>query len=81
MSSRPTSAGLSLGRWVNLEGFSFVAYGQPTMFIFSGGGSTDVKFGLGFGGDFKVGQALDLRVSVGVFDGPEGFAVSLVWVR
>ena len=75
------SAGLSLGRRVDLDGFSFVLYGQPTMFIFSGGGNTDVKFGLGFGGDFKVGRALDLRVSAGVFDGPEGIAASLVWVR
>lgn len=75
------SAGLSLGRRVDLDGFSFVLYGQPTMFIFSGNDNTDVKFGLGFGGDFKVGKALDLRVSAGVFDGPEGLAVSLVWVR
>lgn len=80
------SAGLSLGRRVTLDNFSFVLYGQPTMFVFStqdtdGNNQTDVKFGLGFGGDFKVGQALDLRVSAGVFDGPEGLAVSLVWVR
>jgi len=75
------SAGLSLGRRVDLDGFSFILYGQPTMFIFSGNDNTDVKFGLGFGGDFRVGNALDLRVSAGVFDGPEGIAVSLVWVR
>jgi hypothetical protein len=75
------SAGLSLGRRVDLEGFSFVAYGQPTFFVFSGSGDTDVEFGLGLGADFKIGQALDLRVSVGLFDGPEGVAVSLVWVR
>jgi hypothetical protein len=75
------SAGLSVGRRVDLEGFSFVAYGQPTMFVFSGGGNTDLKFGLGLGADFRVGQALDLRVSLGLFDGPEGLAVSLVWVR
>jgi hypothetical protein len=75
------SAGLSLGRRVDLEGFSFVAYGQPTMFVFSGGGNTDVKFGLGLGADFKVGKALDLRTSFGLFDGPEGVAVSLVWVH
>jgi len=75
------SAGLSLGRRVDLDGFSFVAYGQPTMFLFAGGGSSDVKFGLGLGADFKVGQALDLRASYGLFDGPKGLAVSLVWVR
>lgn len=74
------SAGLSLGRRVDLDGFSFVAYGQPTLFVFTNG-DTDLEFGLGLGGDFKVGQALDLRVSVGLFDGPEGLAVSLVWVR
>lgn len=74
------SAGLSLGRRVDLEGFSFVLYGQPTMFLYANGG-TDVEFGLGFGGDFEVGNALDLRVSFGVFDGPEGLAVSLVWVH
>jgi hypothetical protein len=75
------SAGLSLGRRVDLDGFSFVLYGQPTLFVFSVNDNTDLKFGVGFGGDFKVGQALDLRVSVGVFDGPEGLAVSLVWIR
>jgi len=74
------SAGLSLGRRVNLEGFSFILYGQPTMFLFANG-DTDFQFGLGLGGDFKVGSALDLRVSAGVFDGPEGLAVSLVWVH
>ena len=74
------SAGLSLGRRVDLEGFSFVLYGQPTMFVHANGG-TDVDFGLGFGGDFEIGNALDLRVSFGVFDGPEGLAVSLVWVH
>ena len=74
------SAGLSLGRRVDLEGFSFVPYGQPTMFIFTGGGNTDLKFGLGLGADFRIAQAMDLRVSFGLFDGPEGIAVSLVWV-
>jgi len=74
------SAGLSLGRRVDLDGFSFVTYGQPTMFLFTNG-NTDVEFGLGLGADFKVGNALDLRASYGLFDGPEGLAVSLVWVH
>jgi len=74
------SAGLSLGRRVDLDGFSFVLYGQPTLFVFTNG-DTDVQFGLGLGGDFEIGNALDLRVSAGLFDGPEGLAVSLVWVR
>lgn len=73
-------AGLSLGRRVTLEEFSFVAYGQPTLFIISNG-DTDVEFGLGFGVDFAVRRALDLRISFGVGNGPEGLAVSLVWVR
>jgi len=75
------SAGLSLGRRVDLDGFSFVAYGQPTVFLFTGGGSTDFKFGLGLGADFRVGDSLDLRASWGLVDGPEGLAVSVVWVR
>jgi len=75
------SAGLSLGRRVELDNFSFVAYGQPTMFLFAGGGNTDVKFGLGLGADFRVAEALDVRTSYGLFDGPQGLAVSVVWVR
>ncbi|MDX1393421.1 MAG: hypothetical protein R3195_03480 [Gemmatimonadota bacterium] len=74
------SAGLSLGRRVNVDDFSFVLYGQPTMFLFTNGDS-DVEFGLGLGSDFKVGDAIDLRLSLGVFEGPEGLAVSVVWVR
>jgi len=72
--------GLSIGRRVDLDGFSFVAYTQPTLFMSFNGGS-DVNFGLGFGADFRVQEALDLRVSVGILDGPEGLGVSLVWIR
>jgi hypothetical protein len=75
------SAGISLGRRVNIGSFSFVAYGQPTFFLLVGSGDTDAQFGLGLGADFRVGRALDLRASAGLFDGPEGIAVSLVWVR
>ena len=75
------AAGLSLGRRVELEDFEFVAYGQPTLFVLSGNGDTNLDFGLGFGIDFKVGRALDLRTSIGTFDGPEGIAFSLVWIR
>lgn len=75
-------ATISLGRRVDLEGFSFIAYGQPGLFLSSGGvGGTEVNFGLGFGADFKVGESLDLRASFGLFDGPEGLSISLVWVR
>jgi hypothetical protein len=75
------SAGLSLGRRVTIEGFSFVAYGQPTMFITTGNGDSDANFGLGLGADFELGNAIDLRASLGLFDGPEGLAVSVVWVH
>jgi hypothetical protein len=75
------AAGLSLGRRVDLDGFSFIAYGQPTLFLTTGYGDTDIDFGLGLGADFKVGQALDLRSSFGLADGPGGVAFSLVWIR
>jgi hypothetical protein len=76
-------AGISLGRRVDLEGVSFVAYAQPTLgyVVFDGPAEDDLRFGLGFGADFKVGRSLDLRTSIGFFDVGEGLAVSLVWVR
>jgi len=78
-------AGISLGRRVDLEGVSFVAYTQPTIgFVILDTGfatSEDLYFGLGFGADFKIGTSLDLRTSLGFFDVGEGLAVSLVWVR
>jgi len=77
-------AGISLGRRVDLEGVSFVAYAQPTLgyLVFdSDVVDDDLQFGLGFGADFKVGTSLDLRTSIGFFDVGEGLAVSLVWVR
>ena len=74
-------AGISLGRRVDLENLSFIAYGQPTVGLLTGGGNTDLYFGLGFGADFKIGSSLDLRTSIGFFDVGEGLAVSLVWVR
>ena len=74
------AAGLSLGRRVFVDDFSFILYGQPTLFLFTNGDS-EVKFGLGLGSDFEVGETIDLRLSLGLFDGPEGLAVSVVWVR
>jgi hypothetical protein len=78
-------AGISLGRRVDLEGVSFIAYAQPTLgyvVVDTGvGTNSDLNFGLGFGADFKVGTSLDLRTSIGFFDVGEGLAVSLVWVR
>lgn len=77
--------GISLGRRVDLEGLSFIAYGQPTLgYVIVDtpvGTASDLEFGLGFGADFKIGTSLDLRTSVGFFDVGEGIAVSLVWVR
>jgi len=79
-------AGLSLGRRVDIEGGpSLVLYGQPTLFVTTVdtplGTDTDLEFGFGFGSDFRVGNAVDLRISVGVADVGDGFAVSLVWIR
>ena len=75
------SAGLSLGRNVQLEDFSFTAYGQPTLFLTTGGGDTNFDFGLGLGVDFQIAEAVDLRTSFGLVDGPEGFSFAFVWVR
>lgn len=78
--------GISLGRRVDIEGGpSLVLYGQPTLFVTTVdtplGTDTDLDFGLGFGGDIRVGNAVDLRISVGIGDVAEGVAVSLVWIR
>lgn len=78
------SAGLSLGRRVDLDGFEFVAYGQPTLFLTSGNGDTNIDFALGLGVDFEIANAVDLRTSFGVFedDGPGGgIAFGFVWVN
>ncbi|HKU38274.1 MAG TPA: hypothetical protein VJR89_09005 [Polyangiales bacterium] len=75
------TAGISLGRRVDIDDFSFVPYVQPALFLYAGNGEADLKFGLGLGADFRVAKLLDLRVSIGLFDGPEGLALSLVWVR
>lgn len=75
------SFGISLGRRVDIEDFSFIPYVQPSLFLYTGNNNTDVKFGLGFGADFRIAKLLDLRVSIGVFDGPEGVALSLLWVH
>ena len=75
------SAGLSLGRNVELEDFSFTAYGQPTLFLTTGGGDTNFDFGLGLGVDFQIAKAIDLRTSFGVLDGPGGVSFAFVWIR
>jgi hypothetical protein len=75
-------AGLSLGRRIDFKDspVSIVPYGEPVLFITSGGGTTDVNFALGLGGDFRLSRAFDARVSVGLGD-IEGVAVSAVWVH
>lgn len=78
--------GISLGRRVELEGFEFVVYGQPTLFLTRVdtpfGGDTDLDFNLGLGIDFTIADALDLRTSFAFLDAPgDGIAFSLVWVR
>jgi opacity protein-like surface antigen len=81
------SAGISLGRRVDLDGFEFVAYGQPTVFLTtasadaSGNDETRLDFGLGLGLDFEIADAVDLRTSFGVADGPRGVSFGVVWVR
>lgn len=78
--------GISLGRRVTIENFSFIAYTQPTLFFYEQDGPNDnLLFSWGFGADFKVGNAVDLRTSLGFaltdVELSEGLAVSLVWVH
>jgi hypothetical protein len=79
--------GISLGRRVTIDNFSFIAYTQPTLFFYDQEGPQDDNLGFswGFGADFKVGNAVDLRTSLGFalsdLEISEGLAVSLVWVH
>jgi hypothetical protein len=78
--------GISLGRRVTVDNFSFIAYTQPTLFFYEQDGPNDnLGFSWGFGADFRVGNALDLRTSLGFsltdIELSEGLAVSLVWVH
>lgn len=81
--------GLSLGRRLQVETsqVSIVPYVQPTLFIASAprpapatGRSTDAKFALGLGGDFRLSRVFDARVSVGVGD-LDGVAIAAVWIH
>jgi len=74
--------GLSLGRRVDPKDtqVSIVPYGEPTLFIVSGGGQTNLNFALGLGADVRLSKVFDLRVSVGLGD-IEGAAFSAVWVH
>ena len=74
--------GLSLGRRVDPKDtqVSIVPYGEPVIFIASGGGNTDVRFALGLGADLRLSKVFDLRGSVGLGD-IRGAAFSAVWVH
>jgi hypothetical protein len=77
-------AGLSLGRRLDIEGsqVSIVPYVQPTAFLISGSGATNIKFDLGLGGDFRLSKVFDARVSIGVGDAVvQGFSLAAVWVH
>ena len=74
--------GLSLGRRVDPKDtqVSIVPYGEPTIFIKSGGGTTDLNFALGLGADLRLSKVFDLRASVGL-GRIRGAAFSAVWVH
>lgn len=79
--------GLSLGRRLNVEGsdLSIVPYAQPTLIIWNhptiGGRDTELEFSFGIGGDFRLSQAFDVRVSLGFGDAFDGLSVAAVWLR
>lgn len=78
--------GLSLGRRLNVEGseVSIVPYVQPTLLIsnYDAGlvRDTEVFFGFGVGGDFRLSRAFDARLSLG-FGDLEGISIAAVWIR
>lgn len=74
--------GLSLGRRIDPREsqISLVLYGEPALFIVSGGGNTDLQFALGIGADVRLSRVFDARVSIG-FGDVEGIAFSAVWVH
>jgi hypothetical protein len=81
-SSAIISGGLSLGRRIDPKDahVSIVPYAEPTIFISSGGGQTDINFAFGVGGDFRLSRVFDARVSLG-FGDIEGISFSAVWVH
>jgi hypothetical protein len=76
------SGGLSLGRRIDPKDseVSIVPYGEPTLYIVSGNGSTEAHFALGLGADFRLSKVFDVRASIGLGD-VEGVAFSAVWVH
>ena len=76
------SGGLSLGRRIDPQDtqVSIIPYAEPTMFITSGNGTTDLNFAFGVGADFRLSRVFDVRASIG-FGDIEGIAFSAVWVH
>jgi hypothetical protein len=74
--------GLSLGRRVDPPDskISIVPYVQPTGFLIAGSGTSDFKFALGLGADFRLTRRFDARVSAGLGD-IKGVSISAVWVH
>jgi hypothetical protein len=79
--------GLSLGRRLDVENsdVSIVPYAQPTLVVWNrrvlGQRDTELKFSLGIGGDFRLSQVFDVRVSLGFGDAFDGLSVAAVWLR
>ena len=73
--------GISVGRRFEVEeGLSILVYGQPTLFVTAGDLGTDLRFAFGFGGDLRIQDNIDIRVSVGAGD-IEGVTLAVVLVR
>jgi hypothetical protein len=76
------SGGLSLGRRIDPPDtqVSLVPYGEPTVYLTSGGGTTSAHFALGLGTDLRLSKLFDARVSLGLGD-VQGISFSAVWVH
>jgi hypothetical protein len=74
--------GLSLGRRIDPPDskVSIIPYVQPTGFLIAGSGTSDFKFDLGLGADFRLTPRFDARISAGLGD-LEGVSVGAVWVH
>jgi hypothetical protein len=74
--------GLSLGRRIDPKDsqVSIIPYVEPTLFIVSGGGGTNVGFAFGLGADFRLSKLIDARVGVGLGD-IQGISFSAVWIH
>src|SRR5579859_706677 len=74
--------GLSLGRRVDPKDskVSIVPYVQPTGFLIAGNGTSDFKFDLGLGADFRLTPRFDARISAGLGD-LTGVSLGAVWVH